>query len=134
MPYGQLYYHIIWGTKYGEPIITAQIEPILFDFIRSKAIGLRGFVYALNGIENHVHMVAHIPVTIPVANFIGQIKGSSSTRINKSTDGGSHFYWQTSYSIFTVSKNLVPIVIDYVKNQKIHHQGGSTIYQYELKE
>jgi REP element-mobilizing transposase RayT len=134
MPYGQLYYHIIWGTKYGEPIITAQIEPILFDFIRSKAIGLGGFVYALNGIEDHVHIVAHIPVTIPVANFIGQIKGSSSTRINKSTDGGGHFFWQTSYSVFTISKNLVPSVINYVKNQKIHHQEGSTIYQYELKE
>jgi REP element-mobilizing transposase RayT len=114
MAYGQLYYHIIWGTKYGEPIITVQIESILFDFIRSKAIGLGGFVYALNGIEDHVHMVAHIPVTIPVANFIGQIKGSSSTRINKSTDGGGHFFWQTSYSVFTISNNLVPAIINYV--------------------
>ena len=134
MPYGQLYYHIIWGTKYGEQIITAHIEPLLFDFIRSKAIGLGGFVYALNGIEDHVHLVAHIPVTIPVANFIGQIKGSSSTRINKSTYGEGHFFWQTSYSVFTISKNLVPAIINYVKNRKMNHQEGSTIYQYELKE
>ena len=134
MAYSQLYYHIIWGTKYGEPLITAQIEPILFNFIRSKAIGLGGFVYALNGVENHVHMVAHIPVTIPIANFVGQIKGTSSTRINKSTSGEGHFFWQTSYSIFTISKNLVPVVISYVINQKIHHQEGSTICQYELKE
>ncbi len=134
MPYSQLYYHIIWGTKYGEPIITAQIGPILYAFIRNKAIGLGGFVSALNGVENHVHLVAHIPVTISAANFIGQIKGSSSTRINKLTPEGNHFFWQTSYLVFTISKNLVSVFINYVKNQKIHHQEGNTIYKYELKE
>jgi putative transposase len=71
MPYCRLYYHIIWGTKYREPIITPEIEPVLYNFIRSKAIGLGGFLYALNGTEDHVHLIISIPATNPLAQFIG---------------------------------------------------------------
>ena len=80
MPYCRLYYHIIWGTKYREPIITPEIEPVLFNFIRSKAIGLGGFLHALNGTKDHVHLIVSIPGTIPLAQFIGKIKGTSSTK------------------------------------------------------
>ena len=67
MPYCRLYYHFVWGTKYREPTISSDIETILFDFIRSKTIGMGCIVYALNGAEDHIHLVAHIPRTAPIA-------------------------------------------------------------------
>ena len=115
MPYSRLYYHIIWGTKYREPIITPKIEPILFDLIRSKAIGLNGYVYALNGTEDLVHLVVHIPRTAKVSQFVGKVKGSSSARINKMGICINHFYWQSSYSVFTISEFMVPKIITYVE-------------------
>ncbi|MFV1949146.1 MAG: IS200/IS605 family transposase [Anaerolineales bacterium] len=133
MPHSRLYYHIIWGTKNRESTITPKIEPLLFDFIRSKAIGLGGYVYALNGIENHVHLVAHIPRTIPVSQYVGKIKGSSSTRLNKSGEGDGQFYWQSEYSIFTISEFIVPKLIKYVENQRHHHSLGSIKPWFEMK-
>jgi len=132
MPYCKLYYHFVWGTKYRAPTISSDVEPVLFDFIRSKIIGMGGIVYALNGIEDHIHLVAHIPRTAPIAQFIGKVKGSSSARLNKSGIGGGHFYWQAEYSAFTVSEMIVPKIIRYVDIQKTHHKQGTCDPKLEL--
>jgi len=132
MPHSRLYYHIIWGTNNREPTITSRIEPLLFDFIRSKAIGLGGYVIALNGTEDHVHLVTHIPRTITVSQYVGKIKGSSSTRLNKSGVGDGQFYWQSGYSIFTISEFMVPKLTIYVDNQKDHHVAGSIKSWFEV--
>ena len=116
---------MLWGTKHRKPLITVKIESHLFDFIRSKAIGLGGYVYALNGTEDHIHLVVHIPRTIPVSQYIGKIKGSSSTRLYKSGISDEHFFWQSEYSVFTISEFMIPNLIKYVENQKRHHSTGS---------
>ncbi len=134
MPYCRLYYHIIWGTKYREPLITPEIEPTLYNFIRSKTIGLGGILHALNGTEDHVHLIVSIPGTIPVSQFIGKIKGVSSIKINKSSFGDNHFYWQTGYSVFTINEKLVPVYIKYVENQKHHHLEVTINSQIGLKD
>ncbi len=133
MPYSRLYYHVIWGTKNREPFITSSIEPSLYNFLCSKAIGLGGYVYAINGTVDHVHLLVHIPRTIPVAQFVGKIKGSSSTRINKSGLGDGNFYWQSEYSIFTVSEFMIPKLKKYLVNQKTHHEQGSILSWFELR-
>jgi putative transposase len=132
MPYCRLYYHVIWGTKNRKPLITPEIEPVLYDFIRSKAIGLGGIVYALNGTEDHIHLLVHIPTTIQLAQFIGRIKGVSSAKLNKSGSGCGYFYWQTEYSAFTISEKQVPVYIKYVEHQKRHHEERTTNSQFEL--
>jgi REP element-mobilizing transposase RayT len=132
MPYCKLYYHVIWGTKNREPLITPEIESVLYDFIRSKAIGLGGIVYALNGTEDHIHLLVHIPTTIPIAQFIGKIKGATSANLNKSGAGDGHFYWQTEYSVFTISEKQLTVYMKYVENQKRHHETGTTNSQFEL--
>jgi len=91
-----------------------------------------GIVYALNGIEDHIHLVAHIPRTAPIARFIGKVKGSSSAKLNISGIGGGHFYWQAEYSAFTVSEMIVPKTIRYVDMQKTHHKQGTCDLKLEL--
>lgn len=132
MAFTQLIYHVIWATKNREPLITDIIEPILYGFIRSKAIGLGGILYAINGISDHVHLVLSIPVIVPIPNYIGQIKGSSSKRINQTDICDGYFSWKTSYSIFTVSKFHLPVIIGYVENQKEHHREGSIQSKLEI--
>ena len=57
MPYWQLFYHIVWSTKNREPLLTPEIEPIIYGYLRAKAIGLGAVVFALNGVLDHVHLV-----------------------------------------------------------------------------
>ncbi len=126
MPYHHLYYHLVWSTKHRQPILTPAIEPIVYNLLRTKAIGLGATVFALNGDETHVHMVASIPPAIAVAKFVGQVKATTSTRFNKSGHGVT-FYWQEEYGAFTFDKKRLPNYIAYVERQKEHHAHGTLL-------
>lgn len=126
MPYCQLYYHLVWATKKREPLLTADREAVIFDFLRSKAIGLGGVIYALNGTENHVHMVASIPPRIAVATFVGQLKGVAAARFNKQSPQPP-LYWQEEYGAFTIDGKRLAHVVAYVERQKEHHAEGTVI-------
>lgn len=120
MPYWQLFYHLVWATKNREPLLTPEIEPIVYGFIRSKVIGLGGTLFALNGKEEHVHVVTAIPPAIAVAKFVGQVKGATATRFNKG-NFGAVLYWQEEYGAFSFDGKRLPNFITYVERQKEHH-------------
>jgi len=127
MPYWQLFYHIVWATKNREPLLTPKVEPVIYGFLRSKAIGLEGTLFALNGVADHVHMVISIPPKIAVATFIGQVKGVASTKFNKSGLSETPFFWQEEYAVFSFDGKRLPNYIAYVERQKEHHAQRTTI-------
>ena len=127
MPYCQLFYHLIWSTKNRLPLLTAQVEPVVHDFLRAKAIGLGATVFALNGTEDHVHVVVSILPKIAVAKFVGQIKAVASTRFNKSVPDGPLFFWQDEYGAFSFDAKRLPNYVAYVNNQKEHHAQNALI-------
>ena len=101
MPYCQLFYHLVWSTKNREPRITPEVESVIYNLLRTKAIGLGGTVFAQNGSVEHVHLVTTIPPRIAVATFVGQVKGVASAKLNKSRPDDPPFYWQEEYGAFT---------------------------------
>ncbi len=127
MPYWQLFYHLIWSTKNRQPLLTRTIEDHVHGYLVSKAVGLRGVVYAIDGIEDHVHMVVSVPPAISVAKFVGQIKGVASTKINKSGISSVRFEWQDEYGAFSFDAKRLPNYIAYVEHQKEHHAQRTTI-------
>ena len=127
MPYWQLFYHIVWSTKDRLPLLVPQIELVIYGFLRSKAIGLGATLFALNGVADHVHMVAAVPPKIAVAKFIGQVKAVASTKFNKSGQGAAPFFWQEEYGIFSFDGKRLPNYIAYVERQKEHHAQGTAI-------
>ena len=128
MPYWQLFYHIVWATKNREPVLSPEIEPIIYDYLRAKAISLGAVIFALDGWHDHVHMVAAIPPSIAVAKFIGQVKAVATTKFNKSGHPRAPLYWQTEYAVFSFfDKKRLPNYIGYVKGQKEHHTNKTAI-------
>lgn len=127
MPYWQLFYHIIWSTKNRLPLLTPDIEPIIYGYLRSKAIALEARVFTLNGTPDHVHLVVSIPPKIPLAKFIGQVKAVASTRFNKSGIRSQPFFWQEEYGVFSFDGKRLPNYIAYVEGQKEHHRHNTTI-------
>ena len=88
-------------------------------------------VLAINGIEDHVHLVLEIPPTWATAEIIKQIKGASSLFVNETLHPPVHFKWQGGYSAFTISRWDLAKVIGYVRNQKEHHASGAVKEQLE---
>ena len=127
MPYWQLFYHIVWATKDREPVLTSEVEPIIYDVLLTKAIGLEAKVFALGGWSDHVHMVAAIPPKIALASFIGQIKGVATAKFNQSGHPQAPIFWQAEYSVFSFDAKRLPNYILYVERQKTHHAGNTII-------
>ena len=127
MPYCQLYYHLVWRTKDSTPWIVSDIEEQIHRLLWKKALGLDAQVYAVNGMEDHVHMVASLPPALAVADFIGQVKGYSSHRINKDGLMATRFGWQAEYGAFSCDRKRLPHLIAYVENQKRHHADRTTL-------
>ena len=128
MPFLQLFYHLVWATKGRRRLITPDLEPALYGFMRSKAIGLGGTVYAIGGIEDHVHVVASVPPSIALSTFVGQVKGVSSAHTNKGRGlDAPRFAWQEDYGAFTFDAKRLPYLVKYAQQQKAHHAQQRTI-------
>lgn len=121
MPHCQLFYHLVWSTYQREPWITTRVEPKIHGRLRSKACGLGAEIYALNGVEDHVHLVVSIPPRLSVSEFVGQVKGVSSTWINRTDLLGFRFAWQAEYGAYTIEKKRLRHFVAYVESQKERH-------------
>jgi putative transposase len=125
--YWRNYYHLVWATKNRAPLITADREAILFPHIRGKADALGCTVQAINGVSDHIHLVVSIPPSIAIADFVKQIKGSSTFHLNRQPSRDGLFAWQRGYGVFTLGGQQCPRAIAYVTDQKQHHREQTTI-------
>lgn len=131
MPYWKLYYHLVWATHSRAPLIVAELEPGLHNYLRGKAIDLGGYVHGVGGIEDHVHLVVSIPPRIAISKFIGQVKGASSHWVNHLTDYAGRFRWQEGYGVFSFGKRALSFVVDYVREQRRRHEEGRLVAMME---
>ena len=131
MPYWQLYYHFIWGTKNRLPLIDSALEPDLYRAIVAKAQGPGAFVHAIGGMEDHTHLAVSIPPKISPAKFIGDVKGNSSHYVNHVIKPDFEFYWQDEYGLLSIGERSLSSVIRYIDNQKQHHVKGTLIVAME---
>ena len=128
----QLYLHCVWATWDRLPLITPDIQKIIYAAIVRQCEQLKCTAIAVGGIEDHVHLLTSFPSTLAVSDLVKQVKGSSSHLITHEIKPGGFFKWQGSYGAFTVSHDAIDKVADYIRNQTIHHRQKSTISTWEL--
>lgn len=68
MPYWKLYYHFVWSTKDRLLLIDSVLEPELYRALAVKAQNIGGFVHALGGMEDHVHLAVSDPPKLAQRN------------------------------------------------------------------
>ncbi len=132
MPYWSCFYHVVWATKYRQEIITAFMQPIIYDAITQKAGQLRCNLLAINSVADHIHIAICIPPHVAVAKWVGDAKGLSTYAMNGNYSSmESPFKWQEGYGVVTFGEKNFPYVEKYIANQQQHHQSGNTIDKLE---
>ena len=122
------YYHLVWGAKNRAPLITPDIEKSLYGYIIGKADALDSIVHAINGTTDHIHVVVSIRPQMRISEWVRRIKGSSSHYVNHNIpEYDAKFGWQRGYGVFTLGYKQLDRAVAYVRNQKVHHEQGSTI-------
>ena len=120
--YTNLLYHIIFSTKDRQPLITDIHQPRLYDYIGGTIRGLNGISLALNGTEDHVHLLAKLPPNKALSDVLRELKANASSWMHNVFPALKDFSWQRGYGAFTVSQSNVEEVRRYIAGQKEHHQ------------
>lgn len=131
----QVYLHLVWATWDRLPLIRPEWEDALYPMLLHQCKQLHCPPLALNGIQDHLHLLLRLAPTVTIANLAKQLKGSSSRFINsKLAEPSSPFKWQGSYSAFSVTPSQLSPVANYIKQQKKHHEHNTLSPHWELPE
>src|SRR5437868_7676822 len=118
--YAEINLHITWHTKNNARLITAQLEPLLYGFIKDKIVTTDGaYFHGIGGIEDHLHIGLSAAPKIHLDELIGQLKGASSHEF------GTALEWQRGYGVVSFGTGDLPWVLEYIRNQREHHAKGT---------
>ena len=76
--YRQLLYHLVFRTKDGLPSIKQNNTEQLYAYITGIIKNKSSHLYWINGIENHLHILTDLHPSYALADFMREIKASSS--------------------------------------------------------
>jgi len=121
----KLLYHFVWTTWNRTPLLDGGVEDRAHSAIKRRCGEMNVTVTAIGGTSDHVHLLASLPASMCVEEFLQAIKDAASTAVYR-TFGSSitAFRWQAGYGVYTVSPCHRSIVRDYVNAQKERHAAG----------
>lgn len=120
----KLLYHFVWTTWNSEPLL-AGIEERAYGSIKRRCGEMSVSVAAIGGTPDHVHLLASVPASMCVEEFLRTVKDAASTAIHRSYGSAiTAFRWQAGYGVYTVSPCHRSMVRDYITAQKERHASG----------
>ena len=119
--YTKLNIHIVFHIKStGIPLRKEDLSQV-FSYIGGIINNIGGYPVTVGGITNHIHILATMPKTMSVADFVKTIKANSSRWIKSIDSYYEAFSWQEGYGAFCVSPSLLKKTIHYIETQEKHH-------------
>ena len=123
--YTKLNIHIVFHVKSTGICIKYEDLPKVFAYIGGIVRNVDGYPLTVGGIENHIHILATIPKTMSVSEFVQKVKANSSRWIKTLDKYYESFAWQEGYGAFCVSPSLLKKPIHYIETQEEHHHKES---------
>jgi REP element-mobilizing transposase RayT len=121
--YTQILYQIVFGSKDYAPFLSNENQGILFGYLAGVLKNKSCHSYIIGGACNHVHIITHIHSTIALSFLIKDIKRASHELICREQSMFPYFPgWQVGFGAFTYHISSKETLINYVKNQAIHHK------------
>lgn len=116
-----LHYHLIFGTKNHEPVISTTWRERLHAYLGGMIRTIDGVPEAVGGVADHVHLLVGLRATHTLADVLREIKSVSSLWVHEEV-GVPSFGRQEGYGGFTVSASQLDKVREYIQRQEEHHR------------
>ena len=118
----KVYLHVVFSTKERISYIFPELEERIHSYIVSICKDQGYYVHAINGMEDHIHILLEQSRTVTISKLVEAIKSNSSRWIKLLDVKLSDFAWQGGYGVFSVDHSTLNPVEEYIKNQKEHHK------------
>jgi REP element-mobilizing transposase RayT len=131
--YSEINLHIVWHTKESAALLTPEIEPAAWRFLRKRIVDHRDvFVHEIGGTATHVHIAVSVPPTLTPSTFIGELKGGTSHDVNHQFGINKKVLErQAGYGVVSFGTKDLEWLKQYIRNQKEHHANGSAVERLE---
>ncbi|PRZ00313.1 IS200/IS605 family transposase [Marinilabilia salmonicolor] len=129
--YRQIYYHLVFRTKNSQRVLFEDGRSSLFGYIWGIVKEKQSHLYRINGVEDHIHLLTDLHLSIALADFVRDIKTASSSWIKD--QGGFPLFngWGVGYCALTCGYQDKDGIIEYIKNQQSHHKKETFRAEYE---
>lgn len=128
--YTQIMYQIVFSTKSREPTLDATGRVKLFKYITGIIQKKNCFMYIINGVEDHIHILTHLHPSVALADLVKEIKNGSTIFIKEEQLFPRFRGWQAGYGAFTYSINARDRLVAYIENQEKHHAKKQYLDEY----
>ena len=128
----QEYAHLVFGTKRREATINPEHRRDLYKFLYYLLKENGCYVYRINGMTDHVHILYDKSPTIATSDLVCIIKGTSSRWMKQSGLFPRFKGWAKEYFSASKGRSQLEGVISYIANQENHHR-DKNFYE-ELRE
>jgi len=119
--YSKLYAHIVFTPKGRNSLITDSIRVPLHKYIYGIITEKKCYPVAINGTNDHIHILTGFPPTIALSDLIRDIKRSSSLFVNDRLKSYHKFRWQEGFGVFSIGYRELDGLFNYILNQEEHH-------------
>ncbi len=116
-----VYVHIVFSTKYRDPIIGDEVKDELYAYLGGICRQLDCNPIKVGGYYDHIHILCTLSKKIALMKLLEEVKKSSSKWMKTKGSVYHNFYWQDGYGAFSVNPKQVGVVTRYIENQYEHH-------------
>ncbi len=118
----QIHTHFVFAVDGRESLIQESLREELQKYITGIVQARSHKMLAIDCRPHHAHIFVGKRPNQSESDLVRDIKSNSSKWLREGGKGVSQFAWQEGYGAFSHSKSQVESVIQYVLNQKEHHQ------------
>jgi len=123
--YRQILYHIVFRTKNSKKTLAQEHINELYAYILGTIKNKNCFLYRINGMEDHIHLLSDLHPNIALADYLRDIKTSSSIWLKQSGKFSAFEGWADGYAALTYAWKDKDMIVNYIKNQQEHHKEES---------
>jgi REP element-mobilizing transposase RayT len=120
--YRQILYQIIFHTKHSRNTLNPEHSKELYAYIMGIMKNKSCFLYQINGVEDHLHILSDLHPSVALADYLRDIKAASSLWLKQSGKFPKFQGWADGYAAFTYTWRDKDMIVNYIKKQQEHHK------------
>jgi REP element-mobilizing transposase RayT len=128
--YSRTYVHCVFAVKGREYNLHSSFRQRVFEYMSAVLKNDGVYPLAIGGWKDHVHIFFDLPTTRTISDIVRNVKAVTSKWINEQGFLKGKFSWQEGYGSFSHSFAEKGRVIEYIRNQEMHHAKTSFKEEY----